>query len=67
MRRGSLLVPVLGAVTMLLSLACAVAYLVAFAPPSLLRQAWREPGLRSFLAEAMSISPFLMVMTAPEA
>jgi signal transduction histidine kinase/ActR/RegA family two-component response regulator len=42
---------------MLLSLASAAAYLVAFAPPALLRRAWREPGLRSFLAEATAISP----------
>ena len=45
------------AVTLVLALVSATAYLVAFSPPSLLRQAWREPGLRTFLAEATAISP----------
>jgi signal transduction histidine kinase/ActR/RegA family two-component response regulator len=54
---GVALVPIPAAVTMLLALACATAYLVAFAPPALLRRSWREPTLRSFLAEAIAISP----------
>jgi hypothetical protein len=32
----------------------ALAYLVAFAPPSVLKRAWQEPDLRAFLAEAAS-------------
>ena len=43
--------------SMVLSLCSAVAYLVAFAPPILLKQAWREPALRSFLTRAAAISP----------
>ena len=43
--------------SMVLSLCSAVAYLVAFAPPILLKQAWREPALRSFLSRAAAISP----------
>jgi len=44
-------------VSMVLSLSSAVAYLVAFAPPVLLKRAWREPALRSFLTRAAAISP----------
>ena len=43
--------------SMVLSLCAAVAYLVAFAPPTLLKRAWREPALRSFLTRAAAISP----------
>ena len=43
--------------SMVLSLCAAVAYLVAFAPPILLKRAWREPALRSFLTRAAAISP----------
>jgi signal transduction histidine kinase len=42
---------------MVLGLAAAVAYLVAFAPPVLLKRAWREPALRSFLTRVAAISP----------
>jgi signal transduction histidine kinase/ActR/RegA family two-component response regulator len=45
------------AISMVLGLCAAVAYLVAFAPPILLKRAWREPALRSFLARAAAISP----------
>jgi signal transduction histidine kinase/ActR/RegA family two-component response regulator len=44
-------------VSMVLSLCSAVAYLVAFAPPVLLKRAWREPALRSFLTRAAAVSP----------
>ena len=43
--------------SMVLSLCAAVAYLVAFAPPVLLKRAWREPALRAFLTRAAAISP----------
>jgi signal transduction histidine kinase/ActR/RegA family two-component response regulator len=43
--------------SMVLSLCSAVAYLIAFAPPVLLKRAWREPALRSFLSRAAAISP----------
>jgi signal transduction histidine kinase/ActR/RegA family two-component response regulator len=46
-----------GVASMVLSLCSAVAYLVAFAPPVLLKRAWREPALRSFLTRAAAISP----------
>ena len=50
-------VPVLGPIgTQLFALASAVAYLVAFAPPSFLRRAWREPHLRAFLASVARAS-----------
>jgi signal transduction histidine kinase/ActR/RegA family two-component response regulator len=42
--------------SMVLSLCSALAYLVAFAPPVLLKRAWREPDLRSFLTRAAAIS-----------
>src|SRR5439155_1682556 len=38
--------------SMVLALASAVGYVVAFAPPVLLKRAWREPALRSFLIRA---------------
>ena len=43
--------------SMVLSLCSALGYLVAFAPPVLLKRAWREPALRSFLSRAAAISP----------
>ena len=43
--------------SMVLALVSAVAYLVAFAPPVLLKRAWREPTLRTFLTRAAAISP----------
>ncbi|MEA2662847.1 MAG: hypothetical protein QOH08_2419 [Chloroflexota bacterium] len=54
---GVLPAPVAGTTTMTLALSCAVAYLVAFAPPGLLRRAWREPDLRAFIARVSAISP----------
>jgi signal transduction histidine kinase len=39
----------------LLGLGSAVAYYLGFAPPSILRRAWQEPELRSFLARAASL------------
>jgi signal transduction histidine kinase len=45
-----------GAVTLLLALGAAIAYAAAFAPPVLLRRAWREPELRQFLARAAQAS-----------
>src|SRR5438270_711514 len=41
--------------SMVLSLSSAVAYLVAFAPPVLLKRAWREPALRTCLPRAAAI------------
>ena len=49
--------PIASVLSMILSLAAAIAYLVAFAPPVLLKRAWREPALRSFLTRAAAISP----------
>src|SRR6267142_1379391 len=43
--------------SMVLSLCSALGYVVAFAPPVLLKRAWREPALRSFLTRAAGISP----------
>ena len=43
--------------SMVLALVSAVGYVVAFAPPVLLKRAWREPALRSFLTRAAAISP----------
>ncbi|HET8569198.1 MAG TPA: ATP-binding protein [Candidatus Limnocylindria bacterium] len=43
-------------VTQALSLATAVAYVVGFAPPAILRRAWREPHLRDFLATVAAAS-----------
>jgi signal transduction histidine kinase/ActR/RegA family two-component response regulator len=55
---GQMLEPTLGSVaTMLLALTSATAYLGAFAPPTILRRAWREPTLRSFFSNAAAISP----------
>jgi signal transduction histidine kinase len=39
----------------LLGLGSAVAYYLGFAPPPILRRAWQEPELRSFLARAASL------------
>ncbi len=47
----------LDAVTRLLALGSALAYYAAFAPPGLLKRAWQEPELRSFLAQVAAISP----------
>ena len=41
---------VLQALAQLLGLSSAVAYYLGFAPPPILRRAWQEPELRSFLA-----------------
>src|SRR5882762_4824102 len=46
-----------GVASMILALTSAVGYLVAFAPPVLLKRAWREPALRSFLTRAAAFSP----------
>src|SRR2546423_12002979 len=55
---STVLGPTASSVTsMVLSLCAAVGYLVAFAPPALLKRAWREPALRSFLTRAAAISP----------
>ena len=54
---ASVVGPLASVVSMILSLASAVGYLVAFAPPVLLKRAWREPALRSFLTRAAAISP----------
>src|SRR5213076_3134983 len=43
--------------TLIVALASTVGYVVAFAPPVLLKRAWREPALRSFLTRAAAISP----------
>ena len=42
---------------MIFALVSAMGYLVAFAPPVLLKRAWREPALRTFLTRAAAISP----------
>jgi signal transduction histidine kinase/ActR/RegA family two-component response regulator len=54
---GQVVGPLASVVTMLLALTSATAYLGAFAPPTILRRAWREPTLRSFFSDAASISP----------
>ena len=55
---GQLIGPTLGSVaTMLLGFVSASAFAAAFAPPSILRRAWREPALRSFFSSAAAISP----------
>jgi signal transduction histidine kinase/ActR/RegA family two-component response regulator len=54
---ASVVGPMASVVSMILSLTAAVGYLVAFAPPVLLKRAWREPALRSFLTRAAAISP----------
>ena len=41
--------------TQALALASAIAYFVGFAPPQILRRAWQEPELRSFLRRAASL------------
>src|SRR6266850_8127967 len=53
----SILGPAATVASMVLSLCSALGYVVAFAPPVLLKRAWREPALRSFLARAAAISP----------
>ncbi len=55
---GTIVGPTASAVaSMVLSLCSALGYVVAFAPPVLLKRAWREPALRSFLTRAAAISP----------
>jgi signal transduction histidine kinase len=39
----------------LLALGSAIAYIVGFAPPGILRRAWQEPELRAFLGRAASL------------
>jgi signal transduction histidine kinase len=46
---------ILQALGQLFSLSSAVAYYLGFAPPPILRRAWQEPELRSFLARAASL------------
>jgi signal transduction histidine kinase len=46
---------ILQALGQLLGLCSAVAYYLGFAPPPILRRAWQEPELRSFLARAASL------------
>ena len=41
--------------TQALALASAVAYFIGFTPPQILRRAWQEPELRSFLRRAASL------------
>jgi signal transduction histidine kinase len=41
--------------TQALALASAVAYFIGFTPPQVLRRAWQEPELRSFLRRAASL------------
>ena len=45
------------AATMLLGFISGTSFAAAFAPPSILRRAWREPALRSFFSSAAAISP----------
>jgi signal transduction histidine kinase len=45
----------LTALTHLTSLASGISYFLGFAPPSVLRRAWQEPELRSFLGRAASL------------
>jgi signal transduction histidine kinase/ActR/RegA family two-component response regulator len=55
---AQLISPTLGSVaTMLLGFVSGSAFAAAFAPPSILRRAWREPALRSFFSSAAAISP----------
>jgi hypothetical protein len=55
---AQLIAPALSSVvTMLLAFASAAAFAAAFAPPAILRRAWREPALRSFFSGAAAISP----------
>ena len=46
---------ILQALGQVLGLSSAVAYYLGFAPPPILRRAWQEPELRSFLARAASL------------
>jgi signal transduction histidine kinase len=45
----------LQALAQLLGLGSGIAYFLGFAPPPILRRAWQEPELRSFLARAASL------------
>jgi len=55
---GQLVGPaVSSAATTLLGFVSAAAFAAAFAPPAILRRAWREPALRSFFSSAAAISP----------
>ena len=45
----------LQALQQLFSLGAGIAYYLGFAPPPILRRAWQEPELRSFLARAASL------------
>jgi signal transduction histidine kinase len=45
----------LQALAQLLGLGSGIAYYLGFAPPPILRRAWQEPELRSFLARAASL------------
>jgi signal transduction histidine kinase len=44
-----------GGLTQMLALASAIAYVIGFAPPQVLRRAWQEPELRAFLRRAASL------------
>jgi signal transduction histidine kinase/ActR/RegA family two-component response regulator len=55
---AQLIAPALSsAATMILAFISATAFAAAFAPPAILRRAWREPALRSFFSSAAAISP----------
>src|SRR5436190_9735296 len=55
---GTIVGPTVSSVaSMVLSLCSALGYVIAFAPPVLLKRAWREPALRTFLTRAAAISP----------
>ena len=47
--------PILEVFIRLAALAAGVAYVLGFAPPSILRRAWQEPELRSFLERAAEL------------
>ncbi len=49
--------PVSAALTRVLVLASALAYLTAISPPRILKRAWLEPELRGFLARVSAMSP----------
>ena len=46
---------IIGGLGQLLGLGCAIAYYVAFAPPTFLRMTWQTPELRAFLARAAEL------------
>jgi signal transduction histidine kinase len=48
-------IAVLQALGQLLGLGSGIAYYLGFAPPAILRRAWQEPELRTFLARAASL------------